>query len=154
MPNVGALLKEEILRLARKEARVHTEPLKKSSAQHRRVIATLKRDVADLQRRIRLLQSTVLRKPAADASSEPATRVRFVAKGLRSQRERLGLSAADYATLAGVSPQTIYNWEGQVTRPRTAELARLASIRNISKREAMARIEQLRSRAAKGARKG
>ena len=39
MPNIATVLREEILRLARKEARTQIGALKKASAQHRRDIA-------------------------------------------------------------------------------------------------------------------
>jgi hypothetical protein len=49
-----------------------------------------------------------LAKPATAISSNG--KVRFVADGLKSQRSRLGLSAADYGRLVGVSAQSVYNW--------------------------------------------
>lgn len=77
-------------------------------------------------------------------SSDPtAKRVRFAAKGLRSQRNRLGLSQTDLGTLLGVSAQSIYNWESESTRPRDEQLAKLAALRGIGKREAGARLKQL-----------
>jgi N-acetylneuraminic acid mutarotase len=57
MPNIASVLKEEILRLARKEARSETNALKKASAQYRRDIAALKRQITDLQRKVAPLMS-------------------------------------------------------------------------------------------------
>jgi transcriptional regulator with XRE-family HTH domain len=64
---------------------------------------------------------------------------------VRAQRERLGLSAADYAKLVGVSSLTIYNWEHGKTRPRAEQLAALVALRGIGKREALHRLELLES---------
>ncbi len=50
MPNVAAVLKEEITRLARKEVKDEVGPLKKTVAEQRRTIAELKRQVAILGR--------------------------------------------------------------------------------------------------------
>ncbi len=69
--------------------------------------------------------------------------MRFTAKGLRSQRSRLGLSAADYGKLVGVTGQSIYSWERETSRPRKQQVARIASIRHLGKKEAHARLEQL-----------
>jgi DNA-binding transcriptional regulator YiaG len=69
--------------------------------------------------------------------------VRFTATGLRSQRKRLGLSATDYAQLVGVSAQSIYNWEREITRPRKEQIAILAALRGMGKKEAQARLRQL-----------
>jgi DNA-binding transcriptional regulator YiaG len=71
--------------------------------------------------------------------------VRFTAKGLRSQRQRLELSAADYGKLIGVTGQTIYSWEGETSRPRQQQVARIASLRHMGKTEAQARLQQLRN---------
>lgn len=143
MSNFAGLLKEEITRLARKELRSQVEGLKKASAQYRRDIAALKRQVAALERQVSLLQGTVLRARPARAEPEGSTRVRFSAKGLRSQRERLGLSAADFGRLVGVTGQSIYNWEQEATRPRQEQVEAIAALRGIGKKEVRARLEQL-----------
>ena len=67
-----------------------------------------------------------------------------MAKGLRSQRARLGLSAADLGKLIGVSAQSIYNWESDKARPRAAQIARVAQLRVMNKREAQAQLNKLR----------
>ncbi len=146
MPNLAAVLRDEVTRLARKEARSQTESLKKASAQYRRDIAALKRQVAKLERQVSLLEGLVLKKPQVPPISDGAARVRFTARGLRLQRQRLGLSAASYAQLVGVSPQSIYNWEQGITRPRKEQVAALVALRGIGKREAQARLRQLAKR--------
>ena len=95
MPNLGTVLRDEISRLALRTSRGEIDPTRKATAQHRRAIALLKRQVAKLEREVSALTRKVSgnaerRLPAA-ASAKP---VRFAAKGLRAQRERLGLSAA------------------------------------------------------------
>ena len=46
----------------------------------------------------------------------------FKAKDVLAERRRLGLSAANYARLGGVSMLTIYNWEKGVSFPREGAL--------------------------------
>jgi len=143
MPNVAVVLRDEIARLARKELRSQTEGLKKASAQYRRDIAALKRQVVELERQVSFLEGLVLKKPPVSSAANATARVRFTAKGLRAQRKRLGLSAADYAQLVGVSPQSIYNWEREITRPRKEQIAILVALRAMGKREAQVRLRQL-----------
>ena len=145
MPNIGTVLREEIVRLSRREARSQVLPTKKATAQHRRDIATLKRQVVQLARQVTLLSRKVLWAPPATApsSSAPAKPVRFVAKGLRSQRGRLGLSQTDFGKLLGVSAQTIYNWEHEEARPRDEQILKIAALRSVGKREAGERLRQL-----------
>ena len=144
MPNIASVLREDILRLAGKETRSETSALKKASAQYRRDIAELTRRVAELQRKIAPLEKQVLRNGQPQTAEADAEHVRFSAKGLRSQRQRLGLSAANYGKLIGVTGQTIYSWEQETSRPRTSQLASIASLRHLGKRKAQARLEQLK----------
>ena len=143
MPNMAAVLKQEISRIARKEIRSETPSLKKASSQYRRDIAELKRQVSNLQGRVVRLEKQVLRDVPSQVPDADTESVRFTAKGLCSQRKRLGLSAADYGKLIGVTAQTIYSWENGLSRPRKQQLPALASIRPMGKREARARLEQL-----------
>ncbi len=144
MPNLGTVLKAEISRLARKEVRAEVETLRKASGTYRREIAELKRQVAQLERRLKQAAKT---RPAAAASApegeDTGTRMRFSAKGLQSLRAKLGLSAADFGALAGVSGQSIYHWEQGKSVPRKSQLPKLASLRGLGKKEARARLESL-----------
>jgi DNA-binding XRE family transcriptional regulator len=142
MPNIAAVLREEISRLARKEIREEMYALKKASVQYRRDIAEMKRRLSDLQHRISPLQKQVLKGAPSQAAPDETNGARFTAKGLRSQRQRLGLSAVDYGKLVGVTGQTIYSWEHETARPRRQQVARIASLRRIGKRDAQVRLEQ------------
>ncbi|MEN6425701.1 MAG: helix-turn-helix domain-containing protein [Phycisphaerales bacterium] len=142
MANIAGVLREEILRLARKEIRSQTDAIRKASAQYRRDIAELKRRASDLQRRLAPLEKQVLRNAPTQVREADTDHVRFTAKGLRSQRKRLGLSAADYGKLVGVTGQSIYSWEQETSRPRKQQVARIALIRHIGKKEARTRLDQ------------
>lgn len=146
MPNLAALLKTEIARVARKAVRAETLALKKAAAAHRAEIAALKRRVKALEQSLR----QAMRAGGARASREVAPDMaqasmarRFSAKGFASHRRRLGLSAADVGRLLGTSGQTIYLWESGKARPRAGHLAGIAALRAMGKREAAARLAEL-----------
>ena len=69
--------------------------------------------------------------------------VRFRADGLKSHRAKLGLSAKDYGRLVGVAAITVYQWESGKSKPRKAQVAKLAAVRGMGKREAEKRLELL-----------
>jgi DNA-binding transcriptional regulator YiaG len=140
MSRIGSLLKEEILRLARKEVRGEVRAVKRASAQHRREIAALKRQARTLTGRLAQQEKRALKESGLAPAGESSAPLRFSAKGLRSHRKRLGLSAADYAKLAGVTQLSIYNWERGVARPRQESLGVLASLRTLNKTQAQARL--------------
>ena len=143
MPNIATALKDEVSRLARKELRNQTDGMKKTSAQHRRDIAALKRQVAALERQVAALAKQAPKAATESPAAEGHVSVRFTAKGLRSQRARLGFSAPEYAKLVGVTSQSIYNWESGTASPRKEQVAALANLRSVGKKEARARLAQL-----------
>ena len=106
MPNIAAVLKEEIRRLAKKEIRAQVGTTKQAVVKYRSDIAKLKRVLSQQEREIKLLK-----KQQPQAEEEPEEAIRFSARSVKAQRSRLGLSAADYGKLVGVSGLTIYNWE-------------------------------------------
>jgi len=145
MPNIAVVLKEEIARLARKEMRAQTQELKKASAQYRTHIAALRKRVETLERQLkRATRSSGRASAVPEPGSEESTSRRFSPTRLAAQRQKLGLSAADFATLLGVSGQSVYKWEHGESRPRARQLEAIAALRGIGKREAQTRLEQLR----------
>jgi DNA-binding transcriptional regulator YiaG len=141
MPNIAAVLKSEIARVARKEVRSETAALKKAVSTNRSEIAALKGRVQELERQVRGAGS---RAPTSSVTAPrqavPEVR-RFSAKGFASQRKRLGLSAAQCGLLLGASPQSIYNWEGGTTRPGAKHMSLIAMLRGMVRKTAVARLE-------------
>ena len=143
MPNIATVLKQEITRLARKESKALTAATRKASAQHRRDIAELKRQVKALSTQVAFLERQERKRAERPLPETKANGRRFSPNGLKAHRGRLDLSANDYADLIGVSAQTIYNWEHGQSRPRPQQLAALVAIRAVGKREARKRLELL-----------
>jgi DNA-binding transcriptional regulator YiaG len=144
MADLAGALKEEIRRLARKEIKAETGSTRQAIAQYRREIAGLKRQLREQEKKITFLEDQERKRlEEPEAAGEAVESARFSARSVKSQRTRLGLSAADYAKLVGVSPLTIYNWENGKSRPRKEQLAALVAVRGIGKREALGRLELL-----------
>ena len=138
MPNIGAVLKEEIQRLARKEVRAAVNPLKKRVAELARTNATLKRTVPQLEKtvarleveaRARLLEG--VQKGAKDTKG-----TRLGPRSIAAQRKRLKLSRKDFGKLVGVTSNSIYLWETGDVSPREKSRAVLVGLREIGVREA------------------
>jgi DNA-binding transcriptional regulator YiaG len=147
MPNIASILKLEIARVARREVRLETQTLKKAVATQRSEIAVLKRTVRDLQQAVRRTTRLATRPASSPAAAAPAPGVRFVAKGLVSTRQRLGLSAEDMGLLIGASGQSVHNWEKGDARPRAKHLPAIAALRSIGKKAAAAQLAQLKDAA-------
>ncbi len=143
MPSIAAVLKQEITRLARKEVKTQTETMHKASAQYRRDIAQLKRQAAGLLKQVTYLEQQERKRAVKGAPAANVEGKRFTRRGLKTHREKVGLSAADYAMLVGVTGQTVYNWEQGKSKPRDEQLATLVAVRDLGKREAWKRLELL-----------
>lgn len=138
MPNIGSILKSEISRLARKEVRAEVSGLKKAARAYRSEIAALKQRTQKLERELsRLAKGSAQATTAAnDEETETSKTARFSAKGLATQRKRLGLSAHDVGLLVGTSSQSVYNWEQSKARPRAQHMPALVALRTLSKKQA------------------
>jgi DNA-binding transcriptional regulator YiaG len=113
-------------------------------AAYRSEIAALKRRAQALETALRRLGKSRPEATKPETAVENGLKIRFTAKGLASQRRRLGLSAADCGLLLGTSGQSIYNWEEGKARPRARFLAAIASLRAMGKNEAASRLAALR----------
>ena len=140
MPNIASILRDEIIRLARKEIRIEIEGLKKSSAKYRSEISDLKRRIAVLEKHLVQKSRKNTQTVSNDSEGEVATRFRFGANRFAAQRQKLGLSAGDMGAIIGVSAQTIYNWEAEKSRPRQSQLIAIAASRKMGKKEIRARL--------------
>lgn len=139
MANLGLILKQEISRIARKELRAETSSVKEALVSGRSEIASLKRRVQSLEQHLKQLAKSVSAnaKPAVEDSEVMA---RFSAKGLASQRRRLGLSAEGLGLLLGTSAQTIYNWEQGKARPRYGHMTAIAALKTLGKKDAATHV--------------
>jgi DNA-binding transcriptional regulator YiaG len=147
MPSLAIALRDEIRRLARKEIKAQTGRLSRAVVQYRHEIARLKRQLRELQKTLLRLESHAHAERQPDPSVDKLNgSTRFSARSVKAQRQRAGLSAADYARLVGVSPLTIYNWEHGKSRPRKEQFHSLVGLRGLGKREAQAKLKLLAAR--------
>ena len=147
MPNIASLLKQEISRLARKEVRAAMATLKSSLAKSQKQIRELKATVKRVEQRLDRIEKSISQKQSASSKAAGGNDlpVRFSPKSVRSHRKRVGLSAAEYAKLLGVSMQTVYHWEQGKSRPRRSQLKTLREARQMGKREIQRRLSAIAS---------
>lgn len=141
MPNFASVFKQEVTRLAKKEARAATNSLKEQLAKSRKQVAELRTEVRALNKKVESLlkhQSSASVIPFEEADEE--TSFRFSPKSVRAHRKRVGMSAEQYAKLLGVSMQTVYHWEQGKSRPRKSQMATLGAVRKLGKKEAARRL--------------
>jgi DNA-binding transcriptional regulator YiaG len=137
MGKIETVLKTEITRLARRQAR---GLLSKAVAELRRMrlrVAALEREmravkVALAEERTRLK----IRTAAETVATDQAAPVRLSPRLIRTLRGRLKISQAELAKLVGVSTVAVGMWEGGRSRPRPETKARIVALRSLGRREA------------------
>ncbi len=150
MPNLSAVLKSEITRLSKKAAKQEVGPVHSAATALRHQLAALKKQFLLLQRELAALKKASA-KSVPVSEPEDGAKHRFTAKGLKSLRSRLELSAEDFGLLIDVSGQSIYKWEQGKSVPRKANIPAIAELRTIGKREATARLASLKKPGAAAA---
>jgi len=142
MPNIGAILKAEIVRLARRASKPELSALKKELVELRQRVSAQRKTMHALGRdNARLIADLNARSGRiAVAAPEGKVRIRLSPKLIRAQRKRLGLSQREFALLLGVSTNTLVLWESGKTAPREKTRPIFASIRKLGRREVKAKL--------------
>lgn len=145
MPNLGAVLRSEITRLARRSTRPLVTSIKKDVAALKRALAEQKRLAARLSRDNARLIADLNNRHAVPsmASADEVQHSRLSPRLIRSQRARLSLSRDAFAKLLGVSGGAVLAWESGRSKPRAAAKAAIVAIRSLGKREARERLAAL-----------
>lgn len=136
MGKVETALKEEIVRLARKEVRKSqaktvegVRRLKGSLAKLQTEVAALKRQLAGEQSKRRIVSVTQGLAPAELKKSRLSPRL------IKKLRKRLKVTQSELARLVGVSAGAVGFWEIGKSQPRAAMRARLVALRRAGRRD-------------------
>jgi DNA-binding transcriptional regulator YiaG len=148
MPDVARVLKEEVQRLAKRQVKAGLAPLKRDNVRLKKQVTEFRRELAALTRTSRELRARVAAVVAtkeSEVATARAATLRPTSKSLVRLRRRLALTQVEFGSLVGVSGQAVLNWErkGSRVRMRSANLAALAGIQKIGKREAHRRLERM-----------
>lgn len=140
MPDFTKPLKEEISRLAKKEAKSLFQPLQRDKIKLKRDLTQLKRKVARLERdnkRFRAMNDRAIARKL-NKKDQNTKRIWFTGKGVKSMRAKLKLTQAELAKLIDVSTQTIVKWEktnGKLSIRKKEAKNKLYGLRKLGIRE-------------------
>jgi len=142
MPRIESVLREEIMRLARKVVR-------KAQAKTLEEVRRLKARVASLRSEVNALKRAEAgaraRQRMARATEEiPAAsgKVRLSPNLIKKLRKRLNISQPQLARLVGVSDAAVGFWESGKTMPRPEARVKLAALRKLGRRDVRRLLEE------------
>ncbi len=146
MSTFAKSFKDEVIRLARKEAKAAVAPVRKPSGANRSALADLKRRVAALEKETRSQAALLAKVPQPEPVAASISPKNWISgKGVRSLRQKLGLSQEAFAKLVGVTPNGVYNWESKLglLRMRDATKAAVFAVRHLGAREAKQKLADM-----------
>ena len=137
MGKVETVLRDEIVRLARREAR-------RLNAKSVEDVRRLKQRLSAIEREMRALKKTRAKEQAKakvraateTVVSDEGSATRLGPKLIRALRKRLGITQAELAKLVGVSTIAVGTWETGKSRPKPETRARVVALRTLGRREA------------------
>jgi DNA-binding transcriptional regulator YiaG len=147
MPNIARVMKDEISRIARKEAKHAVAPLHRHAADARRTFANLKRCVAALEKENKRMAALLAKVPQPEPEAPAKAKGWISGRGVRSLRQKLGLSQEAFAKLVSVTPNAVWIWESKpgMLRMRDATKAAVMAVRGLGAREAKAKLATMKA---------
>ena len=147
MSNVVKILKAEIARISKKEAKSATQVIGKSNIWLRKTVSDLKKRLVLLEKENKRLV-VAIKKFQVEQSQKPdqeeGKKARFTSKGILALRNRLRLSQADFGKLVGTTAHSVYLWEKKIgaLNLRDKTKAAILSVRVLGAREAKEKLAE------------
>jgi len=143
MGKVEAIIKSEIVRLAKREMRRISVPLGRDVRFLKNAVSQLRKMVLELERFTALQKKELKKKKIPlEATPEEVKISRFSPRLIRSLRGRLGVTQNELAVLAGVTVGAIHQWESGMFKPRDEKKGLLVALRKLGRREVRRLLEE------------
>ena len=155
MSNVVNVLKEEVARISKREAKSATQAIGKSNTWLRKTVADLKKRWVLLEKENKHLV-VAIKKFQVEQSQKPdqeeGKKARFTSRGVRALRKKLRLSQADFGKLVGATTHAVYLWEKKTgaLNLRDKTKSAILSVRGLGAREAKEKLAELGQKLKKG----
>lgn len=151
MSKVASVLKDEIARVARKEAKALVDPLKKQLSAQRGLLVDLRHQLAERTKQLKVVVSEMARSARSGdiASRRAGPASDYSTADIVSLRRQLKLTREGMAKQLKVSPQTIYNWE-RGTSPKEKYWPRIAKLQAMGDNQVGAPAGAVKSAKAAG----
>jgi DNA-binding transcriptional regulator YiaG len=143
MGKVGSIINSEIIRLATRELRKVSVPLKRDVRSLKITVSQIRKAVLTLERFAALqLKELEKRKIRLEVSAEELKKSRFSPRLIKTLRKKLGISQKELAILLGVSIGAAHQWESGKFTPKPEKKAALAALRKLGRTEVKKLLEE------------
>ncbi len=147
MGKLDTIIKDEIIRLAKREVRRISGPLGRDVRSLKGMMSGIRKSLYALER-VNARQQKEMRNGdlRLEATPDQVKGARFSPRLIRALRKRLGITQDELATLAGVSVGAVHQWEMGKFQPRDDKKGVLVALRGHGRREVRKRLEESRGK--------
>ena len=143
MGKLEGTIKSEIVRLAKREMRKTSVPLRRNLRLLKKTVSQIRRAVLALERSTAYQQKELKkRKIPLGATPEEVKKSRFSPRLVQSLRKKLGISQKELAILAGVTVGATHLWEKGKFKPKDEKKAVMVGLRKLGRREVKKLLEE------------
>ena len=160
MPDFARAVKEEIVRLAKKEVKQAVGPLNARVRELSRAVSSQEKKIAGLEKTVSRQEEELRQADPVPETAPPeeVKKARISPRLVKTQRKRLKLNQTQFARLLNVSVAAVRSWEQGRAMPKKDTLATFVAVRKLKPREAWDRLEipppvKKKPRKKKGARR-
>ena len=146
MGKLESMIRDEILRLARREMRKSFVPLRRDFRSVKGIVSQLRKSVLNLERFKSQEQKQMAQNAVPEVTLEEVKKARFSPRLIQSLRKKLKITQKELALLAGVSIGAVHQWEGGKSQPRAEKKAKFVALRKLSRRDAKKLLEESSAR--------
>jgi len=143
MGKLEGMIKSEIVRLAKRETRKVSFPLRRDIRTLKSVVSQLRQSVSKIEKLVTQQQKELQKGTVPlEAPPDEVKKSRFSPRLIRSLRKRLGITQKEMASLAGVTVGAIYQWEQGIFEPRGKKKGLLVALRKLGRRAVKKLLEE------------
>ena len=151
MGKLQATIVSEIERLAKRELRKVSVPLKRDVRSLKIAVSQIRKVVLPLERSAALQQKELAKREIRlEVSPEELKKSRFSPRLVKTLRKKLEITQEELAILAGVTLGTAHHWETGKFTPKPQKKAALVALRKLGRSEVKKLLIEKSSRTAKG----
>ena len=147
MGKLEGIIKDEIIRLAKREMRMKFVPLSKDVRSLKITASQLRKSVLGLQRVVSQQEKQMAPKPVPEVTPEDMKKARFSPRVIKSLRKHLGVSQREMAKLAGVTVGAVFQCEKGKFEPKDEKKKILVGLRKLGRQNARKLLAEKREEA-------
>ena len=136
MGKLEGIIKDEMIRLTKREMRIKFVPLHRDVRSLRITASQLRKSVLGLQRFVSQQERQMGSKAVPEVTPEDMKKARFSPRLIKTLRKHLRVSQRELARLAGVSVGSVFLWEKGKFEPKDDKKKVLVGLRKLGRQNA------------------